>query len=234
MYHFTVEDIKSAGGCVVCCCEPLALKPGSTSKVSINYAPWAVPIGRLHCFPMFELVEMDTCGMQAGAPVKTGGLPVAFNTPQDITLEGDLKTKISDPDLDAITFKVLAFYGPHHGSVVVESDGLFDYIPQGGYNGEDRFYVTATDIHGNASTFEVLIGVGTTNSADMKETPHVYVSQKSANVDSQYYTASFAITVSPAAQLCEVWRLNVAMQAIDCQCICFSRTDCYDIRLVKC
>jgi Bacterial Ig domain len=232
MNYFSVDDMKS-DGCTVCCCEPLALKPGSTSKVLLNYAPWAVPIGRLHCMPIFELVQMETCGAATGAPVKTGGLPVAFDTPINTTLEGDLKTKIEDPDTP-IKFRHLSFYGPHHGTLLLEPDGLFDYEPTPGYEGPDRFFFTATDNNGHQATFEALIGVGSTSSVDMKETPHVYVDARSANVDYQYYTASFAVTVSPAADLCEVWRLNVAMQAIDCQCICYNRTDCYDIRLVKC
>ena len=34
----------STNGCVKCCCERIALKPGTTTKVSLGYAPWAVPI----------------------------------------------------------------------------------------------------------------------------------------------------------------------------------------------
>lgn len=232
MYQFTADSMQG-DPCAVCCCEPLALKPGSTSKVFINYAPWSVPIGRLHCSPMFELEQKETCATNTGAPVKTGGLPVAFDTPINTTLEGDLKTKIEDPDTP-ITFKHLVLYGPSYGSLLLEPDGLFDYDPLPGYEGPDRFFVTATDNLGKAATFEVLIGVGSTSSTSMKETPHVTVDPASAVVNNQYHTASFAVKVSPAADLCEVWRLTVAQNAIDCECICYNRTDCYDIRMVKC
>ncbi len=236
MYHFTADDMQQGNPCAVCCCEPLGLKPGTTTKVMINYAPWAVPIGRLHCMPSFDLEQKDTCGMTAGAPVKTGGLPVAFDTPINTLLEGDLKTKITDPDAGAapLKFKALNLYGPEYGVLTLEPDGLFDYAPTPGYEGPDRFYVTATDETSKSTTFEVLIGVGSTSSATMKETPHVSVDPASASINQQYFTGSFAVKVSPAADLCEVWRLTVKMQALDCECICYDRTDCYDIQMVKC
>lgn len=233
MYHYTVEDIKSSG-CTVCCCEPLILKPGSTSKVHVNYAPWAVPIGRLHCLPVFDLEQKETCGLNTGAPQKVGGANVAFDTPMNTPLNGDLTAKIEDPEATEMKFRLLALYGPHKGAVAVSPDGTFVYTPNGGYNGPDRFYVTATDESGKTTTFEVLIGVGSTSSANMNETPHVSVDLASVNVDYQYYTASFGVSVAPTADLCEVWRLTVGMNAIDCECGCYSRSDCYDIRLVKC
>lgn len=233
MYHYTVDDLKS-NGCTVCCCEPLSLKPGTTSKVHLNYAPWAVPIGRLHCLPTFALEMMETCVVNPSAPVKTGGENVMFDTPVNTSLTGDLKTKIEDPNAGGLKFKLLSLYGPKHGTADVASDGTFEYNPSPGYNGPDRFFVSATTEEGNSANFEVLIGVGTQLSADMVETPHVYIDARSANVDYQFFTASFAVTVAPTADLCEVWRLTVMMNAIDCECICYNRTDCYDIRLVKC
>jgi Bacterial Ig domain len=233
MYHFTIKDIDQNSQCIPCCCESLSMKPGSTNKVSVNYAPWAVPIGRLHCLPSFDLEQKDTC-VTTGAPVKIGGNPVAFDTPVNTVLSDDLNTKIIDPENGALKFKVLGLYGPKNGVVVVLSDGSFDYTPTPGYEGEDRFFVTATDPTNKSTTFEVLIGVGSTTSVDMTETPHVSVDAVSVNVNYQIYTASFAVKISPAADLCEVWRLTVQMQSIDCECVCFDRTDCFDIRIVQC
>jgi hypothetical protein len=230
MYLFNVDDAVR-DSCVVCCCEQVALKPGTTTKLTINYAPWAVPIGRLHCDPEFALEQMAACGVSPGAPVKIGGGNVAFNVPSPPLLE-DLKTKIEDPEGGSITFKVVPFYGPSYGVVEISPDGTFEYAPQGGYNGPDRFYVTATDETKKSSTFEVLIGVGSYSSVNMTETPHIIV--EGANVNYRYYTVSVAVRIAPTADLCEVWRLTARMTAIDCNCVCYDRQDCYDIRMRDC
>jgi len=230
MLQFAVEDVVR-DACQVCCCEQVTLKPGTTSRLPIHYAPWAVPIGRLHCEPQFALEQMAACGVSAGAPVKVDGANVAFNVPSP-PLNGDFKTKITDPELGPMTFKIVPFTGPSHGAVDVHLDGTFDYIPNGGYNGPDRFYISATDETNKTSVFEVLIGVGSYDSADMEETPHVSV--ESWTVNYQHYYVTVAVKVAPNADACEVWRLTAQMQAIDCNCVCYSRQDCFDIRMSKC
>jgi hypothetical protein len=235
MYHFAVQNMEAASaGCATCCCERLALKPGTTTKMSIGYASWAVPIGRLHCGPSFDLEQKETCATSTGAPQKIGGNNINFDTPMNTMLEGDLLTKVEDPDGNTMIFKALGLYGPKHGTLVLEPNGLFDYTPSPGYEGEDRFFFTATDETGKATTFEALIGVGATTALSIKETPHVSVDLRSSNVNQQYYQSSFAITVAPTAELCEIWRLTVMQNAIDCECVCYNRTDCYDIEIAKC
>jgi hypothetical protein len=232
MLQFNVDDAVR-DSCQVCCCEQVALRPGTTSRISINYAPWAVPIGRLHCQPQFALEQMAVCNVTPGAPVKVGGANVAFDTPVSTPLEGDLTETIEDPDgVEPMTFKLVPFQGPHHGVVTVQKNGLFEYIPEGGYNGPDRFYVSAIDVTNKMSIFEVLIGVGTTLSDTMQETPHVTV--ESFTVNYAHYFVTVAIRVAPNADQCEVWRLTANMQAIDCNCSCYNRMDCFDIRMSTC
>jgi Big-like domain-containing protein len=231
MYHFNVDDAVR-DSCQVCCCEQATLKPGTTSRLTINYAPWAVPIGRLHCDPEFALEQMAACGLSPGAPVKLNGVNVMFNTAMNTVLDEDLKTRIVDPEAKSMTFKVLPFHTPSHGVVAVKSDGTFKYTPQGGYNGPDRFYVSATDEDNKTSTFEVLIGVGTQDAGDMVETPHVVVD--SWNVNYQHYIVTVAVRVAPNADQCEVWRLTARQTAIDCNCTCYDRTDCFDIKMSTC
>jgi hypothetical protein len=226
MYNFTIKDVDQGTQCIPCCCESLSMKPGSTNKVSVNYAPWAVPIGRLHCLPAFDLVQMQTCP-DTGQPVIQEPVQLAATT--NATLLGDLRTFSTDQSL---TFKSSSLYGPWHGILELDVSGTFTYTPNSGYTGEDRFYATATNTAGNQTTFEVMLGVGVDETA-IKPTPHVSVDPV-VNVNYQYYIASFAVKVSPAANLCEVWRLNIQMHSIDCECVCFDRTDCFDIRMVKC
>lgn len=235
MYHFTVENMEAASsGCTTCCCQRIALKPGTTTKINIGYATWAVPIGRLHCGPSFDLEQKETCATTPGAPVKTNGENVMFDTAINTLLEGDLNTKIEDPEGGVLKFKLLSLYGPKNGVAELTFDGNFEYQPNAGYKGEDRFFVQATDDSGRSTVFEVLIGVGGTLSADMVETPHVSVDMRSASVDQRLYQTSFAVKVAPTAELCEVWRLTVQQNALDCECNCYNRTDCYDIEIAKC
>jgi hypothetical protein len=232
MYHFTVENIEAANaGCFTCCCQKMALKPGTTTKVSVGYAPWAVPIGELHCTPQFMIEEMETCPVPVGDNMPPAAVAdVKFSTPANAQLDSDLKLMIQDPEAVALTFKVLPLYGPKHGKLTLQPNGLFSYVPMNNFSGEERFYVSASD-GANTAIFEVMIAVGI-DPANMAATPHISIGP--AVVDQRYFIVSFPITVSPAAQLCEVWRLTVLQAALDCDCICYTRTDCFDIGIAKC
>ena len=229
MYHFTVDDFQAAESCIKCCCEKLSLTPGTTSKVSLGYAAWAVPIGQLYCTPQFSVEPMVTCPLpQNGAPVVTDAK--AFSVAINTHLSGDLNTKVTDPDAQPLTFKVLPLYAPKHGTLVLNPDGSFDYDPAPNFKGEERFYVSASD-GTNTTVFEVMIAVGIP-AAGMVPSPHVSVG--TPTVDQRFYVASFPVTVSPAAQSCEVWRLTVLQAALDCDCTCFTRSDCFDVHIAKC
>ncbi|MGY3615671.1 Ig-like domain-containing protein [Bradyrhizobium sp. USDA 10063] len=236
MLHFTVDDQQvTNGGCVKCCCEKLSLKPGTISKVSVGYAPWAVPIGQLHCPPQFVIEPLQTCPVPVG-----GNLPpqpqadlVRFDTPVNVHLDGDLNIQVSDPETDPLTFKLLPLYGPKHGKLVLDPAGLFAYDPVFNYQGEDRFFCSVSDGVNPPVVFEAVIAVGIA-SATLSPTPHVSIDHDGVTVDQRYFTVSFPVKVSPAAQLCEVWRLTVLQGALDCDCTCYQRTDCFDIGIVKC
>ena len=232
MMHFTVEDYTAVNAnCLKCCCEKLSLKPGTTNKVSVGYAPWAVPIGQLHCAPQFQLEMMETCPTGSG-----GNMPpqatseVKFSTAVNARLENSLANMITDPESAALTYKALPLYGPQHGKFDLQSDGTFSYVPMPNFKGEERFYVSASD-GANTSIFEVMIAVGV-NPTTMIPTPHVSVG--AAVVDHRYFTVYFPVIVTPAAAECEIWRLTVLQAALDCDCQCFTRSDCFDIGIAKC
>ena len=84
MMHFTVNDYQAINNCQKCCCEKLNLKPGTVNKVSVGYAPWAVPIGQLHCTPQFQIEQMDTCP-----------LPVGSNLPPTMTADVKFSTTVN-------------------------------------------------------------------------------------------------------------------------------------------
>jgi len=231
MYHFTVEDFQAVDQCQKCCCERLNLKPGTTNRVSLGYAPWAVPIGQLHCAPLFQLEQLQTCPTQPSGP-EANTDPISYDVTVNTPINIDLAMVI---DTAPLTFKVMALYGPTHGKVqpvvAYVNDGKLTYTPAMNYTGPDRFFVTATDATDNSDVFEILLGVGVSGDT-VVPTPHVSVGK--AVVDQRYCSVSFPVTVSPAADACEVWRLTVLQAALDCDCTCFSRTDCFDIGIVKC
>ena len=67
----------------------------------------------------------------------------AFNTDEDVPLIADVLDNDSDVDGDALTATVET--GPIHGTLDLESDGLFTYTPDANYHGPDSFTYQATD-----------------------------------------------------------------------------------------
>lgn len=234
MMHFTVSDFQPADSCHKCCCEQLALKPGTINRIVVSYAPWAVPIGRLHCDPSFSLEQMDTCPQPVGSnlPPELAAEQVELTTAINTPLTGTLTTHVTDPESAALTFKALPLYGPKHGKLVLQSNGSFTYTPAASYKGQDSFFASASD-GVNTLVFEVLVAVGIEVST-LVATPAISIDPNGVQVDERYYLVSFPVKVSPAAKECEVWRLTVLQGALDCSCICYARSDCFDIRIIKC
>jgi hypothetical protein len=231
MLQFMVDDLQpvSSTSCQACCCDKLSLQPGTTSRMSVGYATWAVPIGQLHCSPQFQIEAMETCTMPAN------GGPVLTEQPHyDVEVDTPLPESLADwieTSGNPLAFKGLSLYGPKYGTVTIASSGDFTYTPSPQYTGADRFFASVTDGINPPLIFEVLIGVAV-DSTTIKPTPHVSIGQ--ASVDQQYYMVNFPVTISPAAQLCEIWRLTVLQAALDCDCQCYNRTDCFDIGIAKC
>ena len=236
MLAITVDDSQpAAASCIPCCCEPLFLKPGTITKVLVNYAPWSVPVGQLHCVPQFAIEQMETCPVLVGSnqPPHIHSLDgmVRFDTGTNMHLDGNFGDKISDPDGDPLVYKVHPMYGPQHGRLQLDPNGPFAYDPTPNYKGEERFYISVSDGKNPAVIFETLIAVGI-DAGLMAPTPHIVVGTPTIN--KQYHTVSFPVGLMPNADPCEVWRLTVLQAAIDCGCDCYTRTDCFDIKVASC
>jgi VCBS repeat-containing protein len=85
----------------------------------------------------------------------------SFNTPEDGVLnigfsEGVLAND-TDPDGDPLTATLVA--GPTNGTLALNADGSFTYIPNADYTGSDSFTYTATDGAGvsNVATVNITI-----------------------------------------------------------------------------
>lgn len=222
-------------GCVSCCCEMVALKPGETMPLRLNYAPWAVPIGALrglHCAPSVEVELKDTCPPPAGSNLPPSAPPqIRFDALVNTPLDGDLNTQVIDPEGDPLTFKPMALYAPKHGSLKLKSDGTFTYTPVQDYKGEDRFFFSVTDSINPAVVMEAMIGVGI-SSYDVKGTWDLVIGQPI--VDQRTYIVTLPISASPAAKTCQIFRLSIRQAALDCDCNCYHHVDCVDVRIVKC
>src|SRR5262245_66319752 len=95
MMHFTVDAFQPVDSCQKCCCERLNLQPGTTSKVMVGYAPWAVPIGQLHCTPQFMLEQKDTCPTQPSGPQYINPPPLSYDVTANTPLNIDLATEVT-------------------------------------------------------------------------------------------------------------------------------------------
>jgi hypothetical protein len=233
MMHVVIDDVRSSGGCTTCCCEVVSLKPGETQPLHLYYAAWAAPIAPrgLHCEPTIEVELKDTC-----PPPSSSNLPPAtaadirFDVLLNTVFNGDLKTQVVDPEGDTMTFKPLPLYGPKLGKLDLNSDGTFTYTPVTGAKGEDRFFFTVSD-GANSVVMEALLGVGIASST-VKGTWDLVVGKPV--VDQRLYMVTIPITASPAAKICQVFRLSIRQGALDCNCECYYNVSCVDVRIAKC
>ncbi|GAA4324621.1 hypothetical protein GCM10023164_25780 [Christiangramia aestuarii] len=75
---------------------------------------------------------------------------------------------------------------PSHGTVTEISDGVFEYIPDPDYFGEDSFTYSLTDVNGDSSTATVNITVNSVNDNPVAENDTLIVDEDStAGVDNQ-------------------------------------------------
>ncbi|HIF9108974.1 TPA: Ig-like domain-containing protein, partial [Photobacterium damselae] len=92
------------------------------------------------------------------APV---GENVTAETQEDTAVTGQLTA--TDADGDNLTFKPGS--GPTNGSVTVNPDGSWEYVPNPDFNGEDSFTVVVDDGNGGNDTITVTVNVTPTNDA---------------------------------------------------------------------
>ncbi len=93
-------------------------------------------------------VFLDILNITVGG---TGNLPPtpnddSYETYKNVTLSGNLKLNDSDPNAgQKLKYDTLALVQPLHGTVKIDTNGLFVYIPTTGYVGPDAFVYKVCD-----------------------------------------------------------------------------------------
>ncbi|HIF9228325.1 TPA: retention module-containing protein, partial [Photobacterium damselae] len=96
------------------------------------------------------------------APV---GEDVSAETQEDTAVTGQLTA--TDVDGDNLTFKPGS--NPENGSVTINADGSWEYVPNPDFNGEDSFTVVVDDGNGGSDTITVTVNVTPINDAPVGE-----------------------------------------------------------------
>lgn len=65
----------------------------------------------------------------------------------------------NDSDVDAEALSVIVVSEPAHGTLVLEADGSFTYLPDEGFVGGDKFIYAAVDAFGERATATVVVNV---------------------------------------------------------------------------
>jgi large repetitive protein len=105
------------------------------------------------------------------APVVSGE---TYSGDEDNLIAGDLSLNDHDADGDELNYSVVS--GPAFGSLVLSTNGSFEYVPQSDFFGEDGFVYQACDAAGACGTGEVVLAVIPVNDAPVAQHDLAYVS----------------------------------------------------------
>ncbi|QAR33327.1 retention module-containing protein [Geovibrio thiophilus] len=99
--------------------------------------------------------------------VPVNDAPVAVDDSIEVEEDGSKTFGVlgNDYDVDGDDISIDEFTQPAHGTVTLNQDGTFTYVPDDNYNGEDSFTYTIADPDGETSTATVNINVTPVNDA---------------------------------------------------------------------
>lgn len=225
----------SGGACNTCCCQRLTLKPGETNKMTINYAPWSLPIGWVTPSMEYSIeTNSDACatGDVGGFGPPSNDFLSASTASGAVSIDA---TATAQPAGNVFAYKVIALNGPYHGSVT-NASGVFTYTPRAGYVGWDAFWYEMTDAQGRKVTRSVRVNVGATSAAIdprwIAEQPFIDASKVMTDRDMQL--VSFPIYMPLSAPDCATYRLTIKQPATNCDQTIFHHIACFDISTSDC
>ena len=102
-----------------------------------------------------------------------------YSTTTNASVSGNVLDNDIDPDNDAMT--VSLFEAPENGTVTVNPDGTFEYVPNEGFTGTDTFQYRVVDADGGGALAEVCIEVNeAANQAPVTEVDHYHIGHDQA------------------------------------------------------
>lgn len=244
MLYFTADarDGGQAGtACNTCCCENIFLKVGETNLITINYAPWSVPIGGLGLVAGLEYeVDADFSACSTGS--------VAGFVPPSATFynaETAVDTEVSGtiaptPTTNTFTFRKVPLSGPENGSVTIDKNtGAWTYTPNAAFVGWDAFWYEVTDAQGRTIVRSVAIKVGTTQAAAGAEPAEYkrtapWIAHTSIDTNTMLHTVRFALHMAQTCQPCDTYKLSLRQKARDCNGNVFDHFMCFNISCKDC
>ncbi|MDP9880196.1 VCBS repeat-containing protein [Variovorax boronicumulans] len=91
--------------------------------------------------------------------------PTAPNYNQTTNEDTPVSGKVVGSDVDGDTLTYAKGSDPAHGTVTVNADGTYTYVPGANFNGTDSFTVTVSDGHGGTTTSTVNVTINPVNDA---------------------------------------------------------------------
>ncbi|WP_422003463.1 beta strand repeat-containing protein [Roseovarius mucosus] len=108
----------------------------------------------------------------------TNDLPVINVAESDVEISGNEDAVgisgtvlATDVDGDELSFALADGGSPENGSVTVNTDGTYTYVPNADFNGTDAFTVAVSDGNGGTDTVEVSVTVNAVNDAPVNTVP---------------------------------------------------------------
>lgn len=245
------RDGASVGGsCGTCCCDSINMRPGETNLVTINYAPWSLPLTPPGIIPggLAWDFEVDTSGCSTAA---VDGFAPPSNTNYEATVDLGSDTDVTIdltanmlPAGNTFVYSLVPLSGPVFGTVAVSAAGSAVYTPNSGYTGYDYFSYKVTDGQGRTVIRHVqVITFPDGGSADdpslsgkldgrMSLVPRI--GPTTVAVDQRLQLVQFALTMPLNVQPCERHRLTLRQTAQNCAGTLFNHVKCFDLRAKDC
>lgn len=243
MLYFTADPrdgISGASGasCNSCCCQTINMRPGETNLMTINYAPWSVPLlGGISAGTEFD-VQLDTSACATDS-INGDNPPnnsfYNFTTTVNAAVSGDLNLD-AQPAATTHTYRKVALSGPEQGDVSILANGTFTYTPRSDFVGWDTFWYQMTDQHGRTKVRSVVIKVGDATGAEpvTSKSDLPYINRAKIMVNKDQHTISFAMQMPYTCEPCHVYRMTIKQPAQDCNLNLFHHFSCFDIRCKDC
>lgn len=244
MLYFTADArdgiVGASGGmCNSCCCQALNMRRGETNLITINYAPWSLPIGNPGIVGPFEsAITWNTDGCNSGA-IDGFGPPTANSINQGGPSNTNIVTNMTlyaSPLLNNLTWSIEALQGPMHGTASITAGGLLTYRSQDGFGGYDVVWYRVTDPQGRyvirSVTYTIPTAFGGPPGNFAALIPWIDASK--IKVDANMQIVRFPLYMPPSCRPCDTYRLEIKQKAMDCDRTVYTHYSCFDLRCKDC